>query len=123
MPSQPSKQEAYKTPGNAVSKEPAERIASTTNAQSSSSGTVEKRFPNDQPTSSKASQSTPGQNKAETLGEHGGFEAGGMVPAPDGKVRDAVVGDKTGASGAEPDMASELDAKVPRIPVLHERLD
>jgi hypothetical protein len=106
--SQPSGQEAYEVSGNPVSKEPAEKQASK--AHNISSGKVEERLPHDQQVPSENSKSTTQKPDANDLGGEDTFnDAGGMAPATEGDVRDAVVGQKSGASGSEPDLASDLD--------------
>jgi hypothetical protein len=106
--SQPSMQQAYKAADNPVTKEPAERDSS--HVHKASSETVEKRLPHDQSTESDYPGSASDDRGPEDLGERRDFDdAGGMAPASEGKVRDAVVGSKTGASGSEPDFASDLD--------------
>ena len=101
-------QQAYEASGNPVSKEPAERQSSK--AHNASSETVEERLPHDLPTPSDDSKSASTQHETEDLGKQQDFnDAGGMAPATEGDVRDAVVGNKSGASGSEPDLASDLD--------------
>lgn len=122
-PSQPTQQQAYETHGNPATKEPFEDRMADANAYSSSN-TVDQRIPTKQPSSiDDATPSSlgygirgakPGEEARgmtnEDIGRHKELDADQMAPPGEGRVHDAVAGrSRTGASGEQEDLASDLD--------------
>ncbi|KAH9908562.1 hypothetical protein F4778DRAFT_351971 [Xylariomycetidae sp. FL2044] len=122
QPAQPSLNTAYETKGNPVTSNPAEQRAA---AQHHSSGKpVEERFPTSQASGiDEAVPSSlgrgirgapPGEEQfgrtEEEAGRHRELEGEQMRAPGEGDVAD-VVNRKPGASGSQPDLASDLDRK------------
>jgi hypothetical protein len=121
--SQPTLNQAYTTPGNPASKDPAERSQSATNAQDDSSK-VDQRIPQKQ-TQGEGTASSLGRGihgapageegkgkTEEDVGRHNELDGAQMAAPGEGRVADTVAGRggvSLGASGKEPDMASDLD--------------
>jgi len=124
-PSQPPQEKAYQTHGNPVTKEPSESRMADANTQSSSA-TVERRVPTEQTSSlDDATPSSLAQGVREaTTGDRvvimpntddqgqNELDADQMAPPGEGKVYDAVVGQSSGRSGEQPDLASDIDRRV-----------
>ncbi|KAI0165692.1 hypothetical protein GGR57DRAFT_448382 [Xylariaceae sp. FL1272] len=120
-PAQPPQNAAYKTEGNAATSNPVEQQASH---QHSHGGTVEERVPSKQ--SSGIQDATPsslgrgvhgappGEERTghtlEQFGRHQELEGEQMRAPGEGDVANAVE-QKPGASGAQPDLAADLDRK------------
>ena len=124
--SQPTLNQAYTTPGNPVSKDPAEKSQAATNAQDDSSP-VDQRIPQKQ-TQGEGTASSLGRGiegaptgeegkglTEEDVGRHNELDGAQMAAPGEGKVADAVAGRggfSLGGSGQEPDLASDLDRQV-----------
>lgn len=120
---QPTINEAYTTPGNPASKDPAEKAQATANKQHSSEG-VNQPVPQQQ-SQGEGKPSSLGQGihgapageeskglTHEDVGRHNELDAAQMAAPGEGRVADAVSGRNgvnLGGSGQEPDMASDLD--------------
>ncbi|KAJ4345629.1 uncharacterized protein N0V89_011763 [Didymosphaeria variabile] len=126
-PSQPTLNQAYTTPGNPATKEPAEQAQADSNALDDSKP-VDKRIPSEQ-----VAPGTEGQAKApgggihgapageesrgrthEDVGRHNELDGQQMAAPGEGKVASAVShNDRFGAGGggSEQDFASDLDRK------------
>jgi len=122
--SQPTTNEAYTTPGNPVSKEPAEKRQAVENAHSNQQSDDIGRVPSqdlsqEEGISSSLGRGVRGAGKGEEgktkeeVGRHNELDAEQMAAPGEGKVRDAVAGDSTfqGRSGEQEDLASDLDRK------------
>jgi hypothetical protein len=120
--SQPTQRQAYETEGNPASKEPAERQNATANASANKMGhTISTRSENDtesDPTPSSlangihgapAGEEAKGQTE-ESMGRHNELDAEQMAAPGEGKVA-AAVNRKSGASGGEQGLESDLDRK------------
>ncbi|KAK6002678.1 hypothetical protein QM012_001428 [Aureobasidium pullulans] len=120
-PSQPNLDAAYTTAGNPATKEPAEKAQAS---QQDDSAAIDKRIPSEQAHSQSEATPTsvargirgapPGEEtKGEThesVGRNQELDAQQMAAPGEGKVAD-VVDQKPGATGAAPDLASDLDRK------------
>lgn len=121
-PSQPTLNQAYTTPGNPSTKNPAEQTQASFNALDSSEA-VDKRIPQKQADDSQATASALGQGvhgapageekkglTEEDVGRHKELDAQQMAAPGEGRVAAAVAGSgQTGGGGEEPDFASDLD--------------
>ncbi|GAB7357264.1 hypothetical protein MBLNU459_g8237t1 [Dothideomycetes sp. NU459] len=122
-PSQPNLDQAYTTPGNPASKEPAEQAQAQTNANTNTPE-VDKRIPQKQTTEQSEATPTsmargirgapPGEEAAgltdEDVGRNQELDAAQMGAPGEGKVARAVH-DKPGATGAQEGLESDLDRK------------
>ncbi|KAJ4288121.1 hypothetical protein N0V90_012138 [Kalmusia sp. IMI 367209] len=126
-PSQPTLSQAYTTPGNPATQDPAEKAQAHANAQDHSEQ-VDKRIPNEQ-----VAPGTDGQPKApfggihgapageerkgltqEDVGRHRELDGEQMAAPGEGSVAQAVSGnDRFGAGGwgSEQDFVADLDRK------------
>jgi len=119
---QPKVEDAYEAKGNAASKEPIESRHAAEHTKASSDDVVEQREPDDlkdqkpkpSPLARGVHGAPPGVQDAKqsdyVLGESEELDAPKMGPPGEGRVRDAVT-HKQGASGSQPDLASNLDRK------------
>jgi hypothetical protein len=118
MSAQPTKEQGYEASGNPVSKEPAERAKASAQDQGH---TVTRRSEND--TNSKAQPSALGRGihgapageeahgeTEESMGRHNELDAEQMAAPGEGKVA-AAVERKSGATGGEQGLESDLDRK------------
>jgi hypothetical protein len=122
--SQPTLNQAYTTPGNPASQDPVEKAQSAANAQDDSPQ-VEQRVPQKQ-TQGEGTASSLGRGvrgapageeaqgrTEEDVGRHNELDGAQMAAPGEGRIADAVAGRtggvSLGGSGAEPDMASDLD--------------
>ena len=128
-PSQPTQEQAYETPGNPVSANPAEKTAQGFNA-SDNSASVDQRIPQKQASDAAGDRNAKFEEGAGVHGAPAGEERKGLtnedvgrnkeldgelMAAPgEGKVADAVAkgGKGMGGGGSEPDLASDLDRYV-----------
>ncbi|KAK7182078.1 hypothetical protein DPSP01_008244 [Paraphaeosphaeria sporulosa] len=130
-PSQPSLNQAYTTPGNAATKEPAEQIQTDSNARSialDNSEPVDRRVPNEQVASGTEGQAKapgggihgapPGEEAKglteEDVGRHNELDGAQMAAPGEGDIAAAVANNNTfgaGGAGKEQDFASDLDRK------------
>lgn len=122
-PSQPSLNQAYTTPGNPVSKEPAEHSQTATNANTNTPQ-VDKRVPSEQNTSQADATPTsvargirgapPGEEAKgrteEDVGRHNENDGEQMAAPAESKIADAVE-NKPGATGGQEGLESDLDRK------------
>lgn len=124
-PSQPTQSQAYTTPGNPATHNPAETAASAATGRATQhSPAVDHRVPSSQhgtddatPTSlGRGVRGAPRGEEAKGLGEedvgrHTELDGEQMAAPGEGRVRDAVVGEgeKTGASGGERGLETDLD--------------
>lgn len=127
-PSQPTLSQAYTTPGNPASKEPAEARQASQNAQSNKEfAVVDQRIPKNQASGDEAVPSALGrgvrgagpgeeaEGKAEEeVGRHNELDADQMAAPGEGAVRDAVEGKdgRKGASGQQEDLAADMERYV-----------
>ncbi|KAL1302499.1 hypothetical protein AAFC00_002888 [Neodothiora populina] len=122
-PAQPSLNQAYTTPGNPVSREPAEKAQSNINSHSDAP-TTDKRIHSEQahsqseatPTSvargvrgAPAGEESKGLSN-EDVGRHNENDGEQMAAPAESKIADAVE-NKPGATGAAPGLESDLDRK------------
>ncbi|KAK0660882.1 hypothetical protein DIS24_g2945 [Lasiodiplodia hormozganensis] len=128
-PSQPTLNQAYTTPGNPVTHNPAERVAASATARSNAdSPVVDQRIPTKQTASvDEATEASlgrgvrapgrPGEEakglREEDVGRHTELDAEQMAAPGEGRVADAVMGGagKTGSGGTEPGLEMDLDRK------------
>jgi hypothetical protein len=124
-PSQPTLNQAYTTPGNPVSQNPAEARTASQNAQDDSAP-VDKRVPGEQASSADglanakapaggihgapAGEEAKGLTE-EDVGRHKELDGQQMAAPGEGRVADAVAqgGKGLGGGGSQPDLASDLD--------------
>lgn len=120
---QPTIEQAYTTPGNPASKDPAEKAQASANAQHSS-GEANQPVPQKQ-SQGEGKPSSLGQGihgapageerkglTHEDVGRHKELDAAQMAAPGEGRVADVVSGRSgvnLGGSGQEPDLASDLD--------------
>ncbi|KAF1912301.1 hypothetical protein BDU57DRAFT_458327 [Ampelomyces quisqualis] len=126
-PSQPTLNQAYTTPGNPASQNPAEHAQASFNA-ADNSASVDQRIPTKQASDSQGLRNAkapgggihgaPAGEEAkglteEDVGRHNELDGEQMAAPGEGKVAAAVAagGKGTGGGGAEPDLASDLDRK------------
>jgi hypothetical protein len=125
MSAQPTQQQAYETSGNPVSKEPAEKLQSSLNKGSHDKSEItDQRGPQEQSNSidgakpsslgrgirgAGAGEEAKGLTK-EDVGRHQELDAEQMAAPGEGKIASAV-DRKSGASGAEQGMETDLDRK------------
>ncbi|KAH7408301.1 hypothetical protein DE146DRAFT_752437 [Phaeosphaeria sp. MPI-PUGE-AT-0046c] len=126
-PSQPTLNQAYTTPGNPASQNPAEHAQASFNA-ADNSASVDQRIPTKQASDSQglANAKAPGGGThgapageeakgltEEDVGRHKELDGAQMAAPGEGEVADAVArgGKGMGGGGAERDMASDLDRK------------
>ncbi|KAJ4400785.1 hypothetical protein N0V91_008416 [Didymella pomorum] len=127
-PSQPTQDQAYETPGNPASANPAEKSAQGFNA-SDNSASVDQRIPQKQASDAAGHHNAKFEEGAGVHGAPAGEEAKGLsyedvgrhkeldgeqMAAPgEGKVADAVAkgGKGMGGGGSEPSFTSDLDRK------------
>jgi hypothetical protein len=127
-PSQPTLNQAYTTPGNPVSQNPAESHAASQQSHDRSAP-IDKRVPSDQASASSGLDNAkapaggihgapPGEEAKglteEDVGRHKELDGEQMAAPGEGRVADAVAkgGEGMGGGGAEPDLASDLDRYV-----------
>jgi hypothetical protein len=127
-PSQPTLNQAYTTPGNPVSQNPAESHAASQQSHDDSAP-IDKRVPSDQASASSGLANAkapaggvhgapPGEEAKglteEDVGRHKELDGAQMAAPGEGRVADAVAkgGVGMGGGGAEPDLASDLDRYV-----------
>ncbi|KAI1850251.1 hypothetical protein JX265_002147 [Neoarthrinium moseri] len=120
-PAQPSKATAYTTEGNVVTSNPAEQRSAQNHTHG---GRVEQRLPTSQASGVQEATPTslargirgapPGEEQfgrtAEQVGRNQELEGEQMRAPGEGDVADTV-DRKPGASGSQPDLASDLDRK------------
>ncbi|GAB7364512.1 hypothetical protein MBLNU230_g5321t1 [Neophaeotheca triangularis] len=124
-PSQPTLNQAYTTPGNPASKEPAEQLQSDINS-TRDTPQVDKRIPSAQTTSISEATPTsvargirgapPGEETKgytqEQMGRKQELEAMQMAAPGEDKIADSVTAEhKSGAAGGEQGLESDLDRK------------
>jgi hypothetical protein len=120
-PSQPGKDAAYTTAGNPAESNPSEQYSAR---QQQSSDPVETRVPQKQSSEDDAQPSALGRGirgagtgeeaygqTEEDVGRHKELDAEQLAAPGEGKVWSAVEGreGRSGASGSQPDLASDLD--------------
>ncbi|OJD32860.1 uncharacterized protein BKCO1_3500053 [Diplodia corticola] len=132
-PSQPTTAQAYTTPGNPATHNPAERAAAADSSPSSSSSgpaVVDRRVPTKQTTADdEATASSLGRGvrkpgaageeakglRDEDVGRHRELDAQQMAAPGEGRVAAAVRGGedgmKTGSGGVEPGLETDLERK------------
>ncbi|KAJ4372426.1 hypothetical protein N0V83_004200 [Neocucurbitaria cava] len=127
-PSQPTQDQAYTTPGNPASSNPAEQQQSEFNA-ADNSASVDQRIPTKQASDeaglrnakygegagihgAPAGEEGKGYSK-EDVGRHNELDGEQMAAPGEGRVADAVRqgGKGQGGGGEQPDLASDLDRK------------
>ena len=124
-PSQPTQSQAYTTPGNPSTKNPAESSqTSKTSTQNSnpSNKTIDQRIPQSQNSDKDPREGAWGLGRGirgagageekngeteETVGRHNELDAEQMGPPGEGKVAEAVR--NAGVGGEQVDLASDLD--------------
>jgi hypothetical protein len=124
-PSQPTLNQAYTTPGNPASQNPAEKEQASFNA-ADNSASVEQRIPTKQASDNQGLENAkapgggvhgaPAGEEAkglteEDVGRHNELDGAQMAASGEGDVAAAVAkgGKGQGGGGAEPDLASDLD--------------
>jgi hypothetical protein len=127
-PSQPTLNQAYTTPGNPASQNPAEHAQASFNA-ADNSASVDQRIPTKQASDNQGLENAkaPGGGKhgapageeakgltEEDVGRHKELDGQQMAAPGEGDVAAAVAkgGKGQGGGGAEPDLASDLDRYV-----------
>lgn len=120
--SQPTQNQAYTTPGNAASKEPAEQREMAQNALLNKQSDDVESVPSqhhsqEEGTFSSLGRGVRGAGKGEVgkteeeVGRHNELDAEQMAAPGEGRIRNAVAGDSTfqGRSGEQEDLTSDLD--------------
>ncbi|KAL1651335.1 hypothetical protein SLS58_000674 [Diplodia intermedia] len=127
-PSQPTLDQAYTTPGNPATHNPAERAAAGTTARANAdSPAVDQRIPTKQTASADEATASslgrgvrapgrPGEEAKglgeEDVGRHNELDAQQMAAPGEGRVAAAVESQgKTGSGGTEPGLETDLDRK------------
>jgi hypothetical protein len=118
MSAQPTKEQGYEASGNNVTKEPAERAASSANDQGDPISTRSQNDVQSKPQPSalgRGIHGAPAGEEAkgateESMGRHNELDAEQMAAPGEGKVASAVER-KPGATGAEPGLETDLDKK------------